>query len=303
MPCTLFVFTRRVIKLKLLNKKRYILIILLFFILSTIVSDSIAIEENSENKVIPLGKLDSLKVTVKFGAGKFNLISGEDDIFEGNFQYDNSILKPNIQYEKLGETGILILSQSIKNDLNLSFPSQNIWDLKLPSDVPLQLYINTATYSGYIDLTNLLIENLCINSGASQTNVAFNQPNLIDLKSINIKTGASIIKMYGLANANFDEMHFSGGVGSYTFDFSGSLNKPSKVYIHAGAAKIVLKIPYQMGIKIIFRNFPTTKLDIKNLIKINEKTFISSEYGKSDAELDIEIRGALLDLEVVSIID
>lgn len=291
------------IKLKLLNKKRYILIILLFFILSTIVSDSIAIEENSENKVIPLGKLDSLKVTVKFGAGKFNLISGEDDIFEGNFQYDNSILKPNIQYEKLGETGILILSQSIKNDLNLSFPSQNIWDLKLPSDVPLQLYINTATYSGYIDLTNLLIENLCINSGASQTNVAFNQPNLIDLKSINIKTGASIIKMYGLANANFDEMHFSGGVGSYTFDFSGSLNKPSKVYIHAGAAKIVLKIPYQMGIKIIFRNFPTTKLDIKNLIKINEKTFISSEYGKSDAELDIEIRGALLDLEVVSIID
>jgi len=292
-----------VIKLKLLNKKRYILIILLFFILSTIVSDSIAIEENSENKVIPLGKLDSLKVTVKFGAGKFNLISGEDDIFEGNFQYDNSILKPNIQYEKLGETGILILSQSIKNDLNLSFPSQNIWDLKLPSDVPLQLYINTATYSGYIDLTNLLIENLCINSGASQTNVAFNQPNLIDLKSINIKTGASIIKMYGLANANFDEMHFSGGVGSYTFDFSGSLNKPSKVYIHAGAAKIVLKIPYQMGIKIIFRNFPTTKLDIKNLIKINEKTFISSEYGKSDAELDIEIRGALLDLEVVSIID
>ncbi|MBU4511510.1 hypothetical protein KJ830_10750 [bacterium] len=289
--------------MKLKTKKRYILLILLLLIFFIITYKSMADETNGENMVIPLREVDSLKVTIKFGAGKLDLISGEEDAFKGNFQYDKSILKPNIRYKILEETGILTLSQSIKKDLNLSFPYKNRWNLKLPSGVPLQLYINTATYSGDIDLTNLQIENFYLNSGASQTNIVFNQPNLIDLKNINIKTGASTIKMLGLANANFNEMNFTGGVGSYTFDFSGNLTKKSKVNINAGAAKIILKIPSNMGTKIIFRNFPASKLDVRGFVKINDQTYISPEYGKSAAELDIEIKGGLIDVEVVSLTD
>ena len=258
-------------------------------------------EENEENRIIPLGEADLLKVTIKFGAGKLNLISGEEDEFKGNFQYDKSILKPNIQYEILGETGILTLSQSIKKDLGLPIPYKNIWNLKLPPGIPLQLYINTATYNGDIDLTNLQIEDFYLNSGASQTNIVFNQPNLIDLKNINIKTGASTLKILGLANANFNEMDFTGGAGSYTFDFSGNLTKKSKVSINAGAAKIILKIPSAIGSKIIIESFPAVKLDIRGFEKINEQTYISPEYGKSDAELDIEIKGGLIDVEVISL--
>ena len=289
------------INLKLQTKNRYILLILLFLIFFVIAYESMADEENGENRIISLGEIDSLKVTIKFGAGKLDLISGEEDVFKGNFQYDKSILKPNIQYEILGETGILTLSQSIKKDLDLPFPYKNRWNLKLPSGIPLQLYINTATYSGDIDLTNLQIENFYLTTGASQTNIIFDQPNLIDLKNINIKTGASTIKMLGLANANFDEMNFTGGAGSYTFDFSGDLTKKSKVNINVGAAKIVLKIPSNMGTKIIFRNFPASKLDVRGFVKINDQTYVNTEYGKRDAELDIEIRGGLVDVDVISL--
>jgi len=301
LSCTLFIFIKRVINLKLKTKKRYILLILLFLIFFIITYKSMADEENRENRVVPLGEADSLKMTIKFGAGKLDLISGQEDVFKGNFQYDKSILKPNIQYEILGETGILTLSQSIKKDLDLPFPYKNRWNLKLPPGIPLQLYINTATYSGDIDLTNLQIENFYLNSGASQTNIVFNQPNLIDLKNINIKTGASTIKMLGLANANFNEMNFSGGAGSYTFDFSGNLIKKSKVNINAGVAKIILKIPSAIGTKIIIERFPAVKLDIRGFVKINDQTYISPEYGKSAAELDIEIKGGLLDVEVISL--
>lgn len=301
MSCTLFIFIKKVINLKLKTKKRYILLILLLLIFFIITYVSMADEGNRENRVIPLGEVDSLKVSIKFGAGKLVLISGEEDVFEGNFQYDKSILKPNIQYETLGETGILTLSQSIKKDLDLPFPYKNRWNLKLPSGIPLQLYINTATYSGDINLTNLQIENFYLTTGASQTNIVFNQPNLIDLKNVNIKTGASTIKMLGLANANFDEMNFTGGAGSYTFDFSGSLTKKSKVSINVGAAKIILKIPSSMGTKIIFRNFPASKLDVRGFVKINDQTYVNTEYGKRDAELDIEIRGGLIDVDVISL--
>lgn len=258
-------------------------------------------EENRENRIISLGEVDSLKVYIKFGAGKLDLISGEEDVFKGNFQYDKSILKPNIQYEILEETGILTLSQSIKKDLDLPFPYKNRWNLKLPPGIPMQLYINTATYSGDIDLTNLQIENFYLNSGASQTDILFNQPNLIDLKNINIKTGASTINISGLANANFDKMNFTGGAGSYTFDFSGKLTKKSKVSIDAGAAKIILKIPSTIGTKIIIKRFPAVKLDIGGFIKIDDQTYVNPEYGKSVAELDIEIKGGLVDVDVISL--
>lgn len=287
--------------MKLQTKKRYILLILLFFIFFVITYKSMADEENRENRIISLGEVDSLKVYIKFGAGKLDLISGEEDVFKGNFQYDKSILKPNIQYEILEETGILTLSQSIKKDLDLPFPYKNRWNLKLPPGIPMQLYINTATYSGDIDLTNLQIENFYLNSGASQTDILFNQPNLIDLKNINIKTGASTINISGLANANFDKMNFTGGAGSYTFDFSGKLTKKSKVSIDAGAAKIILKIPSTIGTKIIIKRFPAVKLDIRGFIKIDDQTYVNPEYGKSVAELDIEIKGGLVDVDVISL--
>lgn len=287
--------------MKLQTKKRYILLILLFFIFFVITYKSMADEENRENRIISLGEVDSLKVYIKFGAGKLDLISGEEDVFKGNFQYDKSILKPNIQYEILEETGILTLSQSIKKDLDLPFPYKNRWNLKLPPGIPMQLYINTATYSGDIDLTNLQIENFYLNSGASQTDILFNQPNLIDLKNINIKTGASTINISGLANANFDKMNFTGGAGSYTFDFSGKLTKKSKVSIDAGAAKIILKIPSTIGTKIIIKCFPAVKLDIRGFIKIDDQTYVNPEYGKSVAELNIEIKGGLVDVDVISL--
>lgn len=287
--------------MKLQTKKRYILLILLFFIFFVITYKSMADEENRENRIISLGEVDSLKVYIKFGAGKLDLISGEEDVFKGNFQYDKSILKPNIQYEILEETGILTLSQSIKKDLDLPFPYKNRWNLKLPPGIPMQLYINTATYSGDIDLTNLQIENFYLNSGASQTDILFNQPNLIDLKNINIKTGASTINISGLANANFDKMNFTGGAGSYTFDFSGKLTKKSKVSIDAGAAKIILKIPSTIGTKIIIKRFPAVKLDIRGFIKIDDQTYVNPEYGKSVAELDIEIKGGLVDVDIISL--
>ncbi|MDD5014762.1 MAG: toast rack family protein [Atribacterota bacterium] len=289
--------------MKLKTKNRYILLILFFLIFFAIVYESMANEENRENRVIPLEEVDSLKMTIKFGAGKLDLISGKEDVFVGNFQYDKSILKPNIQYEISGETGILYLSQSIKKDFDLPFPYENIWNLKLPSGIPLQLYINTATYSGDIDLTNLQMENFYLNSGVGQTNILFNQPNLLNLKNISVKTGASTIKMLGLANANFSEMNFIGGAGIYFFDFSGKLTKKSKVNINAGVAKIILKIPSAIGTKIIVKRFPAVKLDIGGFIKTNDQTYISPEYGRNTAELDIEIKGGFVDVEVISITD
>jgi hypothetical protein len=56
-------------------------------------------------------------------------------------------------------------------------------------------------------------------------------------------TGASTVKLIGLANANFSTLTFSGGAGNYTLDFSGDLQQDAVVTIDSGLGNLSLIIP------------------------------------------------------------
>ena len=281
--------------------ERSMRLILIFVLLFIFPLNSTADVEIPEEYVISLEEIESLVFNAKFGIGELNLGYGEDNVLKGYFHYKNSLLKPQIHYDILEKKGFLDLSQSITKNIGSIFSLQNVWDLKLPANIPLKININAATYNGNIDLSNLQVEEFILITGASSTNILFNQMNKINLKNIHIKTGASTLNISGLSNANFDRMDFDGGAGLYTFDFSGNLRKKSKIKINAGAAKVVLKIPSAFGARIKLPRFPTVKSEIAGFIKINEQVYVNQEFGKREEELDIEINGVFLDIEVHSI--
>ena len=57
------------------------------------------------------------------------------------------------------------------------------------------------------------------------------------------ETGASLVTLTGLANANFSLFEFSGGAGNYTLDFSGELNRDATVSITTGLGNLRIVIP------------------------------------------------------------
>jgi len=253
-----------------------------------------------ETKMIELEEIESLILNVKFGIGELNLGCGESDVFVGNFLYGNGLLNPQINYHVLEKKGMLDLSQSINKDVNLFFSVQNVWDLELPANIPLKINLNTATYKGNIDLTNLAVEDLSLISGASRTIISCNQINQACLKKITLKTGASTLTMEGLANLNFDNMYFDGGAGLYIFDFSGYLRKKSKIKINVGASKVILKIPTDLSAKIKLPKILTLNADLEDFIEVNDQIFVTHIYGKREEDLDIEINGAFLNVEMLA---
>jgi hypothetical protein len=60
------------------------------------------------------------------------------------------------------------------------------------------------------------------------------------------ETGASDVKLTGLANANFSTLTFSGGAGNYTLDFSGDLQRDATVTVDSGLGNLSLIIPENM---------------------------------------------------------
>jgi hypothetical protein len=89
----------------------------------------------------------------------------------------------------------------------------------------VELKINAGAYKGLFDFGGLAISSLEITDGASDTELAFSTPNLLEMETLRFVTGASKLEIKGLANANFESMTFRGGAGDFKLDFSGQLKR------------------------------------------------------------------------------
>jgi hypothetical protein len=119
---------------------------------------------------------------------------------------------------------------------------KNEWDFKL-GDTPMDLTIESGAYTGNFEFGGLSLNNLTIKDGAANVELAFSEPNLVEMSTFRYETGASDLKMSGLANANFSIFDFSSGAGDYTLDFSGELQRDATIKLSSGFSNIIVIVP------------------------------------------------------------
>lgn len=181
---------------------------------------------------------DDTRLTLSFGAGKLTLSPGAEDLVEGTAIYNIEDLKPKIQ--KNGDD--IEIRQGDFKSLPIYEDMKNEWDLKL-SDTPLDLTVEAGAYEGNLELGGLALKNLTIKDGASHVDLSFTEPNQTEMTMLRYQTGASEVKLTGLANANFSTLTFSGGAGNYTLDFSGELQRDAVVNVESGLGNLSLIVP------------------------------------------------------------
>lgn len=192
------------------------------------------------------------EVTLSFGAGELTLAPGaQAALITGKAIYNVEDFKPSLSEDgnkiKLS-TGNLELGGIPNFDAEI----KNEWDLKL-GDMPMHLSISAGAYQGSYEFGGLSLQSLDISDGASDVSLAFSKPNLIEMDSLRYSTGASNVKLKGLANANFKSMIFRGGAGDYALDFSGKLIQDAVVTVEAGISHVVIIVPKDMNVKVIFK--------------------------------------------------
>jgi len=176
---------------------------------------------------------------IEMGGGVLNISPGSQQLVSGTVQYNVTEWKPTIT-----TTGN---SVTIKQNIQ-TVPIQpnqkivNTWDLQLGQN-PLDLTLQAGAYDATLDLSGLSLTNLAIRDGASNSKVTFDTANPVVMQEFTYKTGASNVSLTGLANANFQQMTFTGGAGKATFDFGGSLQQDMSVRITAAAGEVVIIVP------------------------------------------------------------
>ena len=180
------------------------------------------------------------RLTLSFGAGKLTLSPSSQgtNLVEGTALYNVDDLKPKIQ--KSGSS-IEIRQGDFKSLPRLN-DIKNEWDLKL-GDTPLDLMVQAGAYEGNLELGGLALKSLTVKDGASHVDLSFREPNQVEMSLLRYETGASEVKLSGLANANFSTLTFSGGAGNYTLDFSGELQRDAVVTVESGLGNLSLVVP------------------------------------------------------------
>jgi hypothetical protein len=181
---------------------------------------------------------EDVRLTISFGAGTLRVSPGAENLVDGTAVYNVEDLKPRI--EKSG--GNIEIRQGDFKSLPLFEDMKNEWDLKL-NDTPLDLTVQAGAYEGNLELGGLALQTLTVKDGASHVDLSFKEPNQTEMSVLRYETGASDVKLTGLANANFSTLTFSGGAGNFTLDFSGELQRNGVVTVESGLGNLSLIIP------------------------------------------------------------
>lgn len=180
-----------------------------------------------------------IRLTLEMGAGDLNIAGGTDSLMEGEIRYNVEEWRPQLTRDG----SRLRISQD--NLQNIRVPSDRVvndWNLKL-GNTPLDLTINAGAYRGTLDLSTVPLTNLSINDGASQAEVRFDQPNPVEMTRFRYRTGASEVKIFGIANASPEIFSFEGGAGSYTLDFTGQIQRDIDANVTAGISSLEIVVP------------------------------------------------------------
>jgi hypothetical protein len=187
---------------------------------------------------VPIPDTDEVSLRLSFGAGEMTLAPGAKKLVEGTATYNYAAFKPEVNIDggnaqiKMSEIKSLPSFENLKNQ----------WDLKL-GETPMDLTIESGAYDGTFEFGGLALNNLGIKDGAANVELAFSDPNLVEMSTFKYETGASNVKMSGLANANFSIFDFSSGAGDYTLDFSGELQRDASIKISSGLSNIIVIVP------------------------------------------------------------
>lgn len=182
-----------------------------------------------------------------------------------------------------------------RSGIHLGHLESSTWKLQFTDAVPIAFDIELGLGKADLDFTDLLVKDLTISTGASSVKLRIDKPNRKAIQNLTIEAGLSRFHAEGLCNANFNHMKFSGGVGTYSLDFGGKLEKEADVDIELGLGSLTITIPGDVGAKISYEknwlsHFDFDKADFSER---EENVYYSRNFRDASGRLNMHIEAGL----------
>jgi hypothetical protein len=142
-----------------------------------------------------------------------------------------------------------------------------------------------------LDLGGLRLQNLLLETGASDTHITFSEPNREVAEDCTFKAGAAALEVEELGNSGCENITVSGGVGKLALDFSGKWKNDARANINVGLGSIEISVPAELGVRIDKSTF-LMSFKAPGFEKQHGGVWLSRNWDTAEHRLTITVSGA-----------
>jgi len=239
--------------------------------------------------------LKKASITVGYGGGEIKVTPapGLDRVFEGYLP------QSEIESNRSNDKGEFNLRMRGGVPPFIFGTAKNDWDLRLTDQVDLDLIFKLGGLKADIELGSLRIKSLKFDSGACDGSVRFSSKNPVQMERLSVRTGASNVRLSGLANANFKKMELKGGVGEYHLDFGGEISQSANVEISCAISSVSISIPRDMSARISATERYLAELKSTGWVQVGDY-LVSPAFSTDKPTFHITLKGAVGDFKVLT---
>jgi hypothetical protein len=125
----------------------------------------------TESQAVNQDAATSANIQIEFPAGKLNIRSGTSNLMDASFRYNVDDWQPQVSYSESGTQGELVVSQPGDDKVPVGGGLINEWEIQLSENVPMDLVIRTGAGDSQLDLSELDMTSLTVETGAGVTTV------------------------------------------------------------------------------------------------------------------------------------
>jgi hypothetical protein len=209
-------------------------------------------ETITDTQSVDRGGATSAAVALEFSAGELRVWGGSDGLMDASFRYNVSEWEPVVDYAVQGAVGNLRVRHSGSDTLPVGDPV-NEWDIQLEDGVPMDLEISMGAGISDLQLADLDLTSVTIDSGASSTNVNLAGAWEHDLQA-SITGGVGELTV-DLPSEMGVRVIVDTGIGSVT---TSGLSRDGEAYVNDayGSASYTLTLDLSVGVGAVTLRVP-----------------------------------------------
>jgi hypothetical protein len=194
------------------------------------------------------GDESRLDVHVRYGAGELRIHPGTGgELYRLGMRYDSHTFDPITEYRNGRlEVGVETRGRGLK----LRNTESGDLDLSLSRDVPMELDLDFGAVEARIELGGMRLSRVDIETGASDTELVFSEPNPVRCDRLEIAMGAAAFSAEGLGHANCERVKVEGGVGDLTLEFAGAWRSDIHADITVALGSVTILVPENVGVRV-----------------------------------------------------
>jgi hypothetical protein len=195
---------------------------------------------------------ERVEAEIHMGPGNLEIAGGARGFMEGEFQYSDSRLAPEIDYRVDGDVGELDMRQGESGNWFPRFwggTYRNAWDVQFSDRTPFDLRVNLGAGDAELDLGGTMLEELRMETGAGSIDVDVAGSDSLD--ELRISTGAGDLNVDVSGGSALRRFGFETGAGSLRLDLTGDdWTEDIEGRIDGGAGDVRISLPSEIPVEV-----------------------------------------------------